>query len=128
MRLQVHISVVGKDKMRISWITDSPTAAKVQYATSPDANGPFTDGTTSSYRYLLYKSGEIHDVVIGPLKPNTLYYYRLGDSPQLYNFTTPPSQFPIKFAVVGNSIISLIKTAFISHHIYILRIQSLLRI
>ncbi|KAI9090608.1 hypothetical protein K1719_028461 [Acacia pycnantha] len=99
---QLHISVVGLDKMRISWITDSPAAAKVQYATSPDANGPFTDGTTSSYHYLLYKSGEIHDVVIGPLKPNTLYYYRLGDSPQLYNFTTPPSQLPIKFAVVGD--------------------------
>ncbi|KAK4281639.1 hypothetical protein QN277_013107 [Acacia crassicarpa] len=99
---QVHISAVGKDKMRISWITDTPTPATVHYAASPDANGPSTTGTTSSYRYLLYKSGQIHDVIVGPLKPNALYYYRLGDSSQVYNFTTPPSQFPIKFAVVGD--------------------------
>ncbi|XP_028782385.1 probable purple acid phosphatase 20 [Neltuma alba] len=99
---QVHISVVGQDQMRISWITETPTPAKVQYAASPDADGPLATGTTSSYRYFLYKSGQIHDVVMGPLKPNTLYYYRLGDSPQQYNFTTPPSRFPIKFAVVGD--------------------------
>ncbi|KAI9090620.1 hypothetical protein K1719_028473 [Acacia pycnantha] len=99
---QVHISVVGKDKMRISWITDSPTPATVHYAASAEANGPSATGTTSSYRYLFYKSGQIHDVIVGPLKPNTLYYYRLGDSSQVYNFTTPPSQFPIKFAVVGD--------------------------
>lgn len=62
-------------------------------------------GTTSSYRYMLYKSGQINDVVIGPLNPNTLYYYRLGDppSPKTYNFKTTPSQLPIKFAVVGMS-------------------------
>lgn len=101
--LQVHISQVGQEKMRISWITDSPTAAKVEYGPSPSANAFSATGTTSSYHYITYESGEIHDVVIGPLKPQTIYYYRLGDSPssQTYNFTTPPSQFPIKFAVVG---------------------------
>ncbi|RDX60611.1 putative purple acid phosphatase 20, partial [Mucuna pruriens] len=101
---QVHISQVGRNKMRISWITDSSTPAKVTYGPSPSANAFSATGNTSSYRYLLYKSGEIHDVVIGPLNPNTLYYYRLGDPPssQTYNFKTPPSQFPINFAVVGD--------------------------
>ncbi|BAT94582.1 hypothetical protein VIGAN_08119600 [Vigna angularis var. angularis] len=88
--------------MRISWITDSPTSPKVSYGPSPSANALSVTGTTSSYRYLFYKSGEIHDVVIGPLNPNTVYYYRLGDPPSslTYNFKTPPSQLPIKFAVV----------------------------
>ncbi|XP_047174873.1 probable purple acid phosphatase 20 [Vigna umbellata] len=101
---QVHISQVGENKMRISWITDSPTSPKVSYGPSPSANALSVTGTTSSYRYLLYKSGEIHDVVIGPLNPNTVYYYRLGDPPSslTYNFKTPPSQLPIKFAVVGD--------------------------
>jgi len=89
--------------MRISWITESPTSPKVWYGPSPSANALAVTGTTSSYHYLLYKSGEIHDVVIGPLNPNTLYYYRLGDPPssETYTFKTPPSQLPIKFAVVG---------------------------
>ncbi|KAG2401889.1 purple acid phosphatase [Vigna angularis] len=102
-KLKVHISQVGENKMRISWITDSPTSPKVSYGPSPSANALSVTGTTSSYRYLFYKSGEIHDVVIGPLNPNTVYYYRLGDPPSslTYNFKTPPSQLPIKFAVVG---------------------------
>ncbi|KAK7284876.1 hypothetical protein RJT34_19630 [Clitoria ternatea] len=101
---QVHISQVGRDRMRISWITDGPTSARVDYGPSPAANAVSATGKTSSYRYLTYESGEIHDVVIGPLNPKTVYYYRLGGSPssQTYSFQTPPSQFPIKFAVVGD--------------------------
>ncbi|XP_057438141.1 probable purple acid phosphatase 20 [Lotus japonicus] len=101
---QVHISQVGQDKMRISWITNSPTTPKIEYGPTTSANTFSATGTTSSYHYTLYQSGEIHEVVIGPLKPNTVYYYRLGDPPsaQSYNFKTTPSQFPIKFAVVGD--------------------------
>ncbi|KAK7244922.1 hypothetical protein RIF29_39751 [Crotalaria pallida] len=101
---QVHISQVGQDKMRITWITDDKeTPAKVQYGLTPSANSFSATGVTDSYRYtFLYKSGEIHNVVIGPLKPNTVYYYTLGDSPRGYSLKTAPSQFPIKFAVVGD--------------------------
>ncbi|KAI4348981.1 hypothetical protein L6164_009641 [Bauhinia variegata] len=99
---QVHISQVGQDKMRISWITESPTPAKLEYGTSPGAYRFSATGTTSSYRYLMYNSGEIHDVDIGPLNPNTHYYYRLGDSAKQYNFKTPPSRLPVKLAVAGD--------------------------
>ncbi|KAM7526071.1 hypothetical protein LguiA_015973 [Lonicera macranthoides] len=101
---QVHISLVGKDKMRISWITEDPTPATVKYGTSPGVNnGILANGTTSSYTYMTYTSGQIHEAVIGPLKPNTVYYYRCGlDSTLVSNFTTPPAQFPIKFAVAGD--------------------------
>ncbi|XP_027352614.1 probable purple acid phosphatase 20 [Abrus precatorius] len=90
--------------MRISWITDSPTPAKVEYGPSPSANAFSATGNTSSYKFVTYESGEIHDVVIGPLNPNTVYHYRLGCSPssQTYQFKTPPCQFPIKFAIVGD--------------------------
>ncbi|KAK2997665.1 hypothetical protein RJ639_025003 [Escallonia herrerae] len=101
---QVHISMVGEDKMRISWITDDPTPATVRYGTSAGAaNGISANGSTSSYKYLLYKSGQLHNVVIGPLKPNTVYYYRCGlDSSPQFRFKTPPAQFPIKFAAIGD--------------------------
>ncbi|KAK7337224.1 hypothetical protein VNO77_17787 [Canavalia gladiata] len=101
---QVHVSQVGLNKARISWITVNPTPATVSYGPSPSANAFTATGNTSTYRYLLYKSGEIHDVVIGPLKVNTVYYYRLGgsSSSQTYQYKTPPAQFPINFAVAGD--------------------------
>lgn len=92
--------------MRISWITEDPSPPTVQYGTSSGSYGFSATGTTTSYRYVTYKSGEIHDVVIGPLKPSTLYYYRCGgsesESSPEFSFKTPPAHFPIKFAVVGN--------------------------
>ncbi|KAL6998072.1 putative purple acid phosphatase 20 [Sarracenia purpurea var. burkii] len=100
---QVHISLVGKDKMRISWITDDDAPATVRYGTSPGVYGFSTSGTTSSYHYLLYESGQIHDVVIGPLEPSTVYYYRCGSgSGRELSFRTPPAQFPINFAISGD--------------------------
>ncbi|XVE75993.1 hypothetical protein DITRI_Ditri12bG0137000 [Diplodiscus trichospermus] len=100
---QVHISVVGDDKMRISWITESSAPAIVEYGTSPGVYSNSANGSTSSYNYLTYKSGEIHDVVIGQLNPNTIYYYRCSsDSTREFSLKTPPSHLPIKFAVVGD--------------------------
>lgn len=100
---QVHISFVGEDKMRVSWITDSSTPATVQYGTSSEKYDASANGSTSKYSYMMYNSGKIHDVVIGPLEPSTQYYYHCGSdsSPEL-SFKTPPAQFPIKFAVVGD--------------------------
>ncbi|XP_012569577.1 probable purple acid phosphatase 20 isoform X1 [Cicer arietinum] len=88
--------------MRISWITHEPTSATVEYGPSPSANAFSANGETTFYNYVTYLSGHIHNVVIGPLKPNTVYYYRLGESDKTYNLKTTPSQFPIKFAVVGD--------------------------
>ncbi|PON42462.1 Acid phosphatase [Parasponia andersonii] len=99
---QVHISLVGEDKMRISWITKDSAPATVDYGLSPGVNGYSSSGTTSSYHYLMYESGSIHDVVIGPLKPNTVYYYRCGVSSPEFSLKTPPAGFPIKFSVAGD--------------------------
>ncbi|XWS43432.1 hypothetical protein CRYUN_Cryun16bG0103100 [Craigia yunnanensis] len=89
--------------MRISWITESSVPAYVEYGTSPGMYSKSATGSTSSYRYLTYKSGEIHDVVIGPLNPNTVYYYRCSlDSSREFSLKTPPAHLPIKFAVIGD--------------------------
>ncbi|KAJ0810874.1 putative Acid phosphatase [Helianthus annuus] len=73
---QVHISLVGKNRMRISWITDDHTPATVHYGTSSEKHEYSVTGTVSSYHHLNYTSGQIHDVTIGPLEPSTEYYYR----------------------------------------------------
>lgn len=94
--------MVGKDRMRISWITeDSGTPATVEYGTSPGNYRFSVNGGTTNYTYVQYKSGEIHDVVVGPLNSSTVYYYRCGGGVAEYSFKTPPSWFPIKFAVIG---------------------------
>ncbi|KAH6806110.1 Purple acid phosphatases superfamily protein [Perilla frutescens var. frutescens] len=102
MLKQVHISLSGEKHMRISWITKNPTPAVVYYGTTT-ATSLSSNGTTETYTYLLYRSAQIHHVVIGPLNPNTVYYYRCGatSSPEL-SFKTPPSLFPIEFAITGD--------------------------
>ncbi|KAJ9184457.1 hypothetical protein P3X46_004182 [Hevea brasiliensis] len=100
---QVHISMAGEDNMRITWITNDPTPAIVDYGTSRGVYTSSANGTTSSYRYIMYNSGQIHNVVIGPLNPNTVYYYRCSsNSARQFSFKTPPPQLPIKFAISGD--------------------------
>nr|CAD1829357.1 unnamed protein product [Ananas comosus var. bracteatus] len=100
---QVHISLAGEKHMRITWITDDQSAPSiVEYGTSPGVYSSISEGESTSYNYLFYSSGKIHHVVIGPLESNTTYYYRCGGKGQDFHLKTPPSQFPIHFAVVGD--------------------------
>nr|GEU56093.1 probable purple acid phosphatase 20 [Tanacetum cinerariifolium] len=100
---QVHISLVGEDRMRISWITDDHTPPTVYYSITSGKYDHSANGTISSYDYVNYTSGQIHDVVIGPLNPSTVYYYCFAPgSTHEYSFKTPQAQFPIKFAVSGD--------------------------
>ncbi|KAL9239311.1 hypothetical protein vseg_013646 [Gypsophila vaccaria] len=100
---QVHVSIVGNDKMRISWITQETVPSKIDYGTSPGVYDSSAEGSVSSYKYICYESGQIHEVVIGPLEPNTKYYYCCGGyASREFNLKTTPSQLPIKFAIVGD--------------------------
>ncbi|XP_068473464.1 purple acid phosphatase 22-like [Phaseolus vulgaris] len=100
---QVHISLVGKEKMRVSWITEEKHAESVvEYGTEAGKYSAKSTGEHTSYRYFLYNSGKIHNVVIGPLKPGTTYFYRCGGSGQEFSLNTPPPNFPIEFVVVGD--------------------------
>lgn len=101
----MHISVVGLDKMRVTWITEADTPSIVHYGTQSGAYTSSNIGSSERYSYMvIYMSGYIHDVVIGPLQPNKIYYYRCGgsDSFPQFSFKTPPAQLPISLAVIGN--------------------------
>lgn len=100
---QVHVSAVDSDKMRVTWITDDDAPAIVEYGTT-SGQYPFSaTGTTTTYSYVFYHSGKIHDAVIGPLKPSTTYYYRCSSNPSReFSFRTPPPSLPFKFVVAGD--------------------------
>lgn len=101
--LQVHISLAGDKLMRVTWITNDKSAPSVvEYGTAPGRYNFVTQGESTSYSYLLYSSGKIHHTVIGPLEDNTVYYYRCGGEGPEFQLKTPPSQFPITFAVAGD--------------------------
>ncbi|KAJ4970478.1 hypothetical protein NE237_003577 [Protea cynaroides] len=100
---QVHVSLVGSDHMRVSWITeDTKVPSIVEYGKIPGKYEASATGVNETYKYFFYKSGEIHHVKIGPLDPSTIYYYRCGGTGQEFSFKTPPSTFPIEFVVVGD--------------------------
>ncbi|XP_058093943.1 purple acid phosphatase 18 [Magnolia sinica] len=100
---QVHISLVGDKHMRVTWITDDKSSPSVvEYGTSSGKYTASSQGESTSYSYLFYSSGKIHHVVIGPLKDDTVYFYRCGGQGAEFNLKTPPSQFPITFAVAGD--------------------------
>ncbi|CAO2147670.1 unnamed protein product [Urochloa humidicola] len=100
---QVHISMVGPDMMRVTWITKDDAPSIVEYGTA-SGQYPFSaTGNTTTYSFVLYKSGNIHDAVIGPLQPSTTYYYRCSSNPSReFSFRTPPATLPFKFVIVGD--------------------------
>jgi hypothetical protein len=104
---QMHVSLAGPNKMKVSWMTGSRTynvPAIVTYGTAQDQLTQVATGTTKSYNYLLYQSGQMHHVILGPLADSTTYFYMCGGFGPVYNFTTPPPagrDVPIKFAIVG---------------------------
>ncbi|GMH09936.1 hypothetical protein Nepgr_011777 [Nepenthes gracilis] len=100
---QVHISLVGKDHMRISWVTDDTKAPSiVEYGETSGKYNSLATGNHLRYEYFFYKSGEIHHVKIGPLQPSTTYYYRCSGVEPEFSFRTPPTNFPIEFVIVGD--------------------------
>lgn len=127
---QVHVSAVGPDQMRVSWITGSLRALSlVEYGKAPGQYEASATGEGTSYLYFFYRSGKIHHVKIGPLEPGTVYYYRCGGIDDEFSFQTPPATLPIELAIVGNQLRNLIFFAFVSitntERILVIRIRFL---
>jgi acid phosphatase type 7 len=99
---QVHVSAVGAEFMKVSYITkDSSIPSEVQYGKVPGKYDAVATGDSSHYTYFFYTSGKIHDVKIGPLEPDTVYYYRCGGVGDEFQFKTAPASLPVEFAIIG---------------------------
>ncbi|XP_016465792.1 purple acid phosphatase 18-like [Nicotiana tabacum] len=100
---QVHISLAGDKHIRVSWVTtDKSSLSVIEYGTSTGKYSFKAQGESTKYSYLLYSSGTIHHTVIGPLQDNTVYFYRCGGEGPEFQLKTPPSKFPVTFAVAGD--------------------------
>ncbi|KAJ9542652.1 hypothetical protein OSB04_029158 [Centaurea solstitialis] len=100
---QVHVSLVGNNYMKVSWVTDgNGVPSTVEYGKIPAKYESLATGEHTSYHYFSYRSGNIHHVTIGPLDPATTYYYRCGGIGPEFNFRMPPATYPIEFAVAGD--------------------------
>ncbi|CAN6270300.1 unnamed protein product [Urochloa humidicola] len=100
---QVHVSAVGANHMRVSWVTDDKRVPSVvEYGRASRNYTASATGEHTSYRYFLYTSGKIHHVKIGPLEPGTVYYYRCGMAGKEFTLRTPPAALPIELVLVGD--------------------------
>ncbi|XP_020186525.3 purple acid phosphatase 22 isoform X2 [Aegilops tauschii subsp. strangulata] len=100
---QVHISTVGRNKMRISWVTDDRnTPSVVEYGESRGNYTASATGDQATYKYFFYESGAIHHVTIGPLAPGTTYHYRCGKAGDELTLRTPPASLPLELVVIGD--------------------------
>lgn len=89
--------------MRVTWVTsDKSTPSIVDYGTSSGKYSSVAQGESTSYSYMIYKSGLIHHTVIGPLEHDTVYFYKCGGQGPEFQLKTPAAQFPITFAVAGD--------------------------
>lgn len=109
--------MAGKDYMRVSWVTEKDSRSIVEYGKTAGKYDASATGENDKYHYFFYSSGQIHHVKIGPLDPSTTYYYRCGGGGPEFSFRTPPSAFPVEFAVAGRPhfasfIISLLRSVF----------------
>lgn len=113
------MSLAGPQHMRVSWMSTKNaknSSPIVQYGLM-SGNYSFTARGTSlgSYSYLLYESGIMNRVVIGPLQDSTTYYYKCDGAGNEYKFRTPPPvgpEVPIKFALVGKRFYHLADTPY----------------
>lgn len=88
--------------MRVSWVTEKDSRSIVEYGKTAGKYDASATGENDKYHYFFYSSGQIHHVKIGPLDPSTTYYYRCGGGGPEFSFRTPPSAFPVEFAVAGD--------------------------
>jgi len=91
-----YLQNVGKHHITIMWETTYSTESRVDYGITEDCN-LFVEDT---------KEVKLHEVTLRPLRPNTLYYYKIsrGFTTKTGTFRTAPDHnIPVKFVVYGDS-------------------------
>jgi predicted phosphodiesterase len=105
---QIHIATTGDPtEMVVTWVTRGTTPnSTVEYGTTSGVYDYSTHGTSHTYTDGGW-IGQIHDVELTGLLPETQYFYRGGDESlgwsSEFNFTTPPvSKINVSFAAYAD--------------------------
>ncbi|KAH7285893.1 hypothetical protein KP509_33G050200 [Ceratopteris richardii] len=92
--------------MRVSWVTIDPLSPSVVvFGTKSGIYDRVAIGDSESYDFLLYRSGQVHNVVLYNLSASTTYFYKCGYESLEYMFKTPPAigfETSVTFAVAGD--------------------------
>ena len=96
--------------MVVGWLTADGTApSMVEYGETSGALDLSASGTNATYTYGSYTIGLIHHATMTGLKPQTTYYYRVGDADTGYSeefsFKQPgvgPDLFPFVIGSIGD--------------------------
>ncbi len=121
VHLHVHLAFTNDYKeMRVQWTTGKECIPTVHYGTSPDHLPLRATGISRTYKASdmcgppanmsinFIDPGQLHDVLLTDLAPNTQYYYRVsgtGISSDVMMFRTPPlpgSKLPLTFIIYGD--------------------------
>jgi acid phosphatase type 7 len=108
--------VMQADSMVIGWLTNSSgtppiiSQSAVQFGTAHGDYTSFAHGSSSSYSYDSYTSGQIHHVALTGLAPNTKYYFHVGEpgveGTESHFSSNPgpasPAAFPFSLSLVGD--------------------------
>eukprot|EP00045_Choanoeca_perplexa_P008355 m.77324 g.77324 ORF g.77324 m.77324 type:complete len:690 (-) comp14462_c0_seq1:72-2141(-) len=104
----MHLSLTGQvDEMRVMWVANTNTAARVHYGTSPDALDQTASSSHKSWTYAasdmcgppanttgFVDPGYMHSVIVAALKPKTRYYYLIqqtgSDNTSVMSFVSSP--------------------------------------
>jgi len=106
---QIHLALTDiPNEMAVSWLTpDDVTSPTIQYGLEASQLTFFANASSTYYVYPpdFYVSGSIHHGVCSNLKPNTIYYYRVGSTDggwsSVYQFNTSRI-LPISFICTGD--------------------------
>jgi len=103
---QVHISMAGKNGMRINWFTAEETSSSICKYGIEDIDEMSQEGVATTY---LENYGSHHVVHLENLKSNTKYVYSVGDNDgdmsEVFSFVTIPEDsatHDIRLAIFGD--------------------------
>jgi hypothetical protein len=92
---QVHLSFTGNmTSMHVSWVTvgSTKTSTAVKYGTSKSSLTKTANASSYTYTSGMTTPITIMDADMTGLEANTKYYYAVGDSDTVYNFTAAPTR------------------------------------
>ncbi len=98
---QIHFSIISNTALTFDW---TGTADHISYGMEPDKLSTVVDGVHPDFLPVdspwISDPGPYWEAKLTGLKPNTVYYYRVGVTGKMHKFRTPPPPGKAGFRVI----------------------------